>query len=144
MNASEIRTFNTRFTLVACFVYSKMLFLQAAKSSDSEDGTETETGEEGEDGEKEKEEKEKEGEEKTEPPLEDDTKKHGFLILSREDSTMVKNTRTHVFIICFGVYNVDELIPWFCADPSDRSGDHGAGHQWFCHPGPHCVCWKYR
>uniref|UniRef100_A0A8C9Z1T4 Cleavage and polyadenylation specificity factor subunit 1 n=1 Tax=Sander lucioperca TaxID=283035 RepID=A0A8C9Z1T4_SANLU len=37
-----------------------------------------------------KEEKEKEKEEeKTEPPLEDDTKKHGFLILSREDSTML-------------------------------------------------------
>lgn len=34
----------------------------------------------------EKEEKEKE---KTEPPAEEDTKKHGFLILSREDSTMV-------------------------------------------------------
>lgn len=69
---------------------------QAAKSSDSEDGTETETGEDGEDGEKDKEEKEKEGEEKTEPPLEDDTKKHGFLILSREDSTMVKKIHIHV------------------------------------------------
>lgn len=31
-----------------------------------------------------------EEEKKTEPPLEDDAKKHGFLILSREDSTMVK------------------------------------------------------
>lgn len=28
-------------------------------------------------------------EEKTDSPLEDDAKKHGFLILSREDSTMV-------------------------------------------------------
>uniref|UniRef100_A0A4W6BTU9 Cleavage and polyadenylation specificity factor subunit 1 n=1 Tax=Lates calcarifer TaxID=8187 RepID=A0A4W6BTU9_LATCA len=40
----------------------------------------------------EKEEKEKEEEEKAEPPLEDDTKKHGFLILSREDSTMILQT----------------------------------------------------
>lgn len=70
-------------------------FSQAVKSDDSEDGAETETGEDGEEGEKEKEETEKEEEEKTEPPLEDDTKKHGFLILSREDSTMVK-TKTHV------------------------------------------------
>uniref|UniRef100_A0A673AI61 Cleavage and polyadenylation specificity factor subunit 1 n=1 Tax=Sphaeramia orbicularis TaxID=375764 RepID=A0A673AI61_9TELE len=38
---------------------------------------------------KEEKEKEKEDEQKTEPPLEDDSKKHGFLILSREDSTMV-------------------------------------------------------
>lgn len=66
------------------------LLSQATKSDDSEDGAETETGEDGEEGEKEKEEKEKEVEEKTEPQLEDDTKKHGFLILSREDSTMVK------------------------------------------------------
>lgn len=64
------------------------LFAQAAKSEDSEDGAETETGEDGEEGHTENEE-EKEPEEKTEPPLEDDLKKHGFLILSREDSTMV-------------------------------------------------------
>uniref|UniRef100_A0A673AJE7 Cleavage and polyadenylation specificity factor subunit 1 n=1 Tax=Sphaeramia orbicularis TaxID=375764 RepID=A0A673AJE7_9TELE len=37
-------------------------------------------------------EKEKEDEQKTEPPLEDDSKKHGFLILSREDSTMILQT----------------------------------------------------
>uniref|UniRef100_A0A665V5L5 Cleavage and polyadenylation specific factor 1 n=1 Tax=Echeneis naucrates TaxID=173247 RepID=A0A665V5L5_ECHNA len=45
-------------------------------------------------GEKEKEDKEKEEEEedKTEPHLEDDTKKHGFLILSREDATMILQT----------------------------------------------------
>lgn len=66
------------------------LLSQAVKNNDSEDGAETETGDDGEEGEKDKEDKEKEGEEKTEPPLEDDTKKHGFLILSREDSTMVK------------------------------------------------------
>ncbi|KAM3850224.1 cleavage and polyadenylation specificity factor subunit 1-like [Diretmus argenteus] len=45
--------------------------------------------------EKEKEEKEKgeeEGEKKTEPSIEDDKKKHGFLILSREDSTMILQT----------------------------------------------------
>uniref|UniRef100_A0A3Q1FIY4 Cleavage and polyadenylation specificity factor subunit 1 n=1 Tax=Acanthochromis polyacanthus TaxID=80966 RepID=A0A3Q1FIY4_9TELE len=39
-----------------------------------------------------KEETEKEEEKKTEPPLEDDAKKHGFLILSREDSTMILQT----------------------------------------------------
>ncbi len=76
------------------------LLSQAVKSDDSEDGAETETGEDGEEGEKEKEEKEKEEEEKTEPPLEDDTKKHGFLILSREDSTMVqKNTLIHILCL---------------------------------------------
>uniref|UniRef100_A0A8C3AP15 Cleavage and polyadenylation specificity factor subunit 1 n=1 Tax=Cyclopterus lumpus TaxID=8103 RepID=A0A8C3AP15_CYCLU len=36
-----------------------------------------------------KEDKKEEEVEKTDPPLEDDTKKHGFLILSREDSTML-------------------------------------------------------
>uniref|UniRef100_A0A3Q3C8Z9 Cleavage and polyadenylation specificity factor subunit 1 n=1 Tax=Haplochromis burtoni TaxID=8153 RepID=A0A3Q3C8Z9_HAPBU len=42
---------------------------------------------------KDKEEVEKEEEEKkTEPPMEDDAKKHGFLILSREDSTMILQT----------------------------------------------------
>uniref|UniRef100_A0A3B3BY53 Cleavage and polyadenylation specific factor 1 n=1 Tax=Oryzias melastigma TaxID=30732 RepID=A0A3B3BY53_ORYME len=34
----------------------------------------------------------KEEQEKAEPPLEDDAKKHGFLILSREDSTMILQT----------------------------------------------------
>lgn len=79
-------------------VRSLSLLSQVVKSNDSEDGTETETGEDGEEGEKETEEKEKEkeGEEKTEPPLEDDTKKHGFLILSREDSTMVKKKQQHI------------------------------------------------
>uniref|UniRef100_A0A3P8PM08 Cleavage and polyadenylation specificity factor subunit 1 n=1 Tax=Astatotilapia calliptera TaxID=8154 RepID=A0A3P8PM08_ASTCA len=44
-------------------------------------------------GEKDKEEVEKEEEEKkTEPSMEDDAKKHGFLILSREDSTMILQT----------------------------------------------------
>lgn len=47
--------------------------------------------EEGEPVQKEQEETEREGKEKekTEAPAEEDTKKHGFLILSREDSTMV-------------------------------------------------------
>uniref|UniRef100_A0AAX7SZQ9 Cleavage and polyadenylation specificity factor subunit 1 n=1 Tax=Astatotilapia calliptera TaxID=8154 RepID=A0AAX7SZQ9_ASTCA len=46
-----------------------------------------------------KEEVEKEEEEKkTEPSMEDDAKKHGFLILSREDSTMVKTLRQLHFI----------------------------------------------
>ncbi|KAM3858249.1 cleavage and polyadenylation specificity factor subunit 1 [Diretmus argenteus] len=35
---------------------------------------------------------EEEGEKKTEPSIEDDKKKHGFLILSREDSTMILQT----------------------------------------------------
>lgn len=74
----------TVYCTVKCFLLSS----QAVKADESEDGGETETGEDGEEGEKDKEEKE-EDEEKTEPPLEDDTKKHGFLILSREDSTMV-------------------------------------------------------
>lgn len=65
---------------------------KAVKTDESEDRGETETGEDGEEGEKDKEEKEKEEEEKAEPPLEDDTKKHGFLILSREDSTMILQT----------------------------------------------------
>ncbi|XP_056274732.1 cleavage and polyadenylation specificity factor subunit 1 [Pseudoliparis swirei] len=83
---------------------------KAAKSDGSEDGAETETGEDSEEGERDKDEKEKEKEkekeekpeeeeqekekekEKTDPPLEDDTKKHGFLILSREDSTMILQT----------------------------------------------------
>lgn len=92
MNASELECSSCASLWSHVLFTAKRLplLLQAAKSSDSEDGTETETGEDGEDGEKEKEEKEKEGEEKTEPPLEDDTKKHGFLILSREDSTMVE------------------------------------------------------
>ncbi|KAM4540065.1 cleavage and polyadenylation specificity factor subunit 1 [Odontesthes bonariensis] len=64
---------------------------KAAKSDESDDGAKTETEEEAEDGEKDKEEAEK-GEEKTEPPIEDDAKKHGFLILSREDSTMILQT----------------------------------------------------
>lgn len=86
--------------------------LQAVKSDDSEDGAETETGEDGEEGEKDKEEKEKEEEEKTEPPLEDDTKKHGFLILSREDSTMVKEI-LNTYVRQFGLNRCkDELSYW--------------------------------
>lgn len=72
------------------------LFLQsqaAKSSSDSDDVAETDKDEDGEEGKPEQDETEKEKEEKekeqTEPPPEEDTKKHGFLILSREDSTMV-------------------------------------------------------
>lgn len=72
------------------------LFLQsqaAKSSSDSDDVAETDKDEDGEEGKPEQDETEKEKEEKekenTEPPAEEDTKKHGFLILSREDSTMV-------------------------------------------------------
>lgn len=68
---------------------------KTAKTDDSEEsaeaGDETEDGEKGETEEKDKEEK-KDSEEKSEPPLEDDVKKHGFLILSREDSTMILQT----------------------------------------------------
>lgn len=74
-----------------------LILVQAAKTDDSDDGAETEAGEDGEEGQKEKEEKEKEEDEKTEPPLEDDSKKHGFLILSREDSTMVKTHCTSLY-----------------------------------------------
>lgn len=62
--------------------------LQAEKSSESEEGADT--GEDGEEGEKE--EKQKDGEEKAESPPEEDPKRHGFLILSREESTMVRKT----------------------------------------------------
>lgn len=84
---------------------------KAAKGEQSEDGGDTEAGEDGEDADKDKdkekeeeteketqdkEEKEEEEDEekkkKAEPPLEDDAKKHGFLILSREDSTMILQT----------------------------------------------------
>lgn len=84
-----IKVFSPIVSTVKCFLF----LFQAAKTDESEDGGETETSEDGEEGEKEKEEKEKEEEEKTEPPLEDDIKKHGFLILSREDSTMVKKKK---------------------------------------------------
>lgn len=63
---------------------------KAEKSSESEDGADT--GEEGEEGEKEKEEKEKDMEEKAESSPEEDPKRHGFLILSREESTMILQT----------------------------------------------------
>ncbi|CAG5883736.1 unnamed protein product [Menidia menidia] len=69
----------------------KVTASQAAKSDEPEDGVKAETEDEGEDGEKEKEGTEK-AEEKPEPPMEDDGKKHGFLILSREDSTMILQT----------------------------------------------------
>lgn len=71
---------------------------QAAKSSsDSDDVAETDKDEDGEEGKKEQDEPEKEEREKenTEPPSEEDTKKHGFLILSREDSTMVDRPVLH-------------------------------------------------
>ncbi|XP_061597697.1 cleavage and polyadenylation specificity factor subunit 1-like isoform X1 [Cololabis saira] len=57
------------------------------KGDDSDDGGKTETEEE-----KEAEKEEKTEKEKTDPPLEDDNKKHGFLILSRDDSTMILQT----------------------------------------------------
>ncbi|CAN9504109.1 unnamed protein product [Ophioblennius macclurei] len=79
---------------------------KAVKGEQSEDGGDAETGEDGDEADKDKDEetekekkdteedKEEDEEEKkkTEPPLEDDAKKHGFLILSREDSTMILQT----------------------------------------------------
>lgn len=78
--------------------YFFLLLQQTSKNDESGDGAKDETeeageegegGEEGEKGEKEKEKEGAEKEEKTESSLEDAEKKHGFLILSREDSTMV-------------------------------------------------------
>lgn len=63
---------------------------QAEKSSESEEGADT--SEEGEEGEKE-EEKQKDIEETAESSPEEDPKRHGFLILSREESTMVKKKK---------------------------------------------------
>lgn len=67
---------------------------KTVKPADSEDSVETEAGEETEEGEKEEKDKEekKASEEKPETSLEDNLKKHGFLILSREDSTMILQT----------------------------------------------------
>ncbi|XP_037549569.1 cleavage and polyadenylation specificity factor subunit 1 [Nematolebias whitei] len=69
---------------------------ETSKSDESEDGAKNETEEEEEEVERVEEEKDKEEvekeEEKTDSPLEDDAKKHGFLILSREDSTMILQT----------------------------------------------------
>uniref|UniRef100_A0A671UNI5 Cleavage and polyadenylation specificity factor subunit 1 n=1 Tax=Sparus aurata TaxID=8175 RepID=A0A671UNI5_SPAAU len=60
----------TTFELPGCHDMWTVISNEATKSDDSEDGVE----------------------ERTEPQLEDDTKKHGFLILSREDSTMILQT----------------------------------------------------
>lgn len=81
--------FGSKLVLVTERRFS-LIHSQAAKScSDSDDVAEMDKDEEGEPVQKEQEETEREGKEKTEPPAEEDTKKHGFLILSREDSTMV-------------------------------------------------------
>lgn len=78
------------------FLFKKWRFSliqsQAGKSSsESDDVAEVDRDDDGEEVKKEQEETEKEEKESenTEPPSEEDTKKHGFLILSREDSTMV-------------------------------------------------------
>ncbi|XP_054620302.1 cleavage and polyadenylation specificity factor subunit 1 [Dunckerocampus dactyliophorus] len=75
------------WTVISCEAKEK-----AGKSEESDDGGEKEMGEDKEEGEKVKEEGKKEEEEQKEAPLEDDAKKHGFLILSREDSTMILQT----------------------------------------------------
>lgn len=79
---------------------SPLIQSQAAKSSsDSDDVAEADREEDAEEEKKEQDETEKEEEkeekENTEPPSEEDTKKHGFLILSREDSTMVDRCVLH-------------------------------------------------
>ncbi|XP_061615822.1 cleavage and polyadenylation specificity factor subunit 1 [Phyllopteryx taeniolatus] len=85
----------TTFELPGCHdmwtVISSEVKEKAGKSDESDVG-EKEMAEDKEEGEKEKEEGKKEEEQKKEPPLEDDAKKHGFLILSREDSTMILQT----------------------------------------------------
>lgn len=86
--------------------------LQAEKSGESEDGAET--GEDGEEGEKgEKEEKQKNGEEKAESPPEEDPKRHGFLILSREESTMVRKATQHPMfnVLCLNKIERNTPIP---------------------------------
>ncbi|XP_061520798.1 cleavage and polyadenylation specificity factor subunit 1 [Phycodurus eques] len=86
----------TTFELPGCHdmwtVISSEVKEKAGKSDESDDVGEKEMAEDKEEGEKEKEEGKKEEEQKKEPPLEDDAKKHGFLILSREDSTMILQT----------------------------------------------------
>ncbi|XP_037120198.1 cleavage and polyadenylation specificity factor subunit 1 [Syngnathus acus] len=86
----------TTFELPGCHdmwtVVSGEVKEKAVKSEESDDSAEKETAEDKEEGEKEKEEEKKEEEQKKETPLEDDAKKHGFLILSREDSTMILQT----------------------------------------------------
>ncbi|KAM9776273.1 cleavage and polyadenylation specificity factor subunit 1 [Syngnathus typhle] len=86
----------TTFELPGCHdmwtVVSGEVKEKAVKGEESDDSAEKETAEDKEEGEKEQEEEEKEEEQKKETPLEDDAKKHGFLILSREDSTMILQT----------------------------------------------------
>ncbi|XP_053718091.1 cleavage and polyadenylation specificity factor subunit 1 [Synchiropus splendidus] len=62
-----------------------------APKTETEEKVDADMSEGGEEGEKEEEEEEKKEEEPLEP-LDDDTKKHGFLILSREDTTMILQT----------------------------------------------------
>lgn len=72
---------------------------------------------------------------------EDDGRRHGFLILSREDSTMVRGggpvaARGSPHGVC--------LTRPSPTDPADGPGDHGVGHQWLCYTGPHSVCRQHR
>nr|XP_057903484.1 cleavage and polyadenylation specificity factor subunit 1 isoform X2 [Doryrhamphus excisus]XP_057903485.1 cleavage and polyadenylation specificity factor subunit 1 isoform X2 [Doryrhamphus excisus]XP_057903486.1 cleavage and polyadenylation specificity factor subunit 1 isoform X2 [Doryrhamphus excisus] len=79
------------WTVISCEAKEK-----AGQSEESDEGGEKETGEDKEEGDeakdKDKEEGKKKEEEQKEAPLEDDSKTHGFLILSREDSTMILQT----------------------------------------------------
>ncbi|XP_061671474.1 cleavage and polyadenylation specificity factor subunit 1 isoform X2 [Syngnathoides biaculeatus] len=86
----------TTFELPGCHdmwtVISNEVKEKAGKSEESDYVGEKEVAEDKEEGDKEKDEGKKEEEQKKESPLEDDAKKHGFLILSREDSTMILQT----------------------------------------------------
>ncbi|XP_051925869.1 cleavage and polyadenylation specificity factor subunit 1 [Hippocampus zosterae] len=86
----------TTFELPGCHdmwtVISSEVKEKAGKTEESDDGGDKEMTEDKGEGDEEKEEGKKEEEQKIETPLEDDGKKHGFLILSREDSTMILQT----------------------------------------------------
>lgn len=88
----NLRCISSPFFLAAPFPNLRRCHFrhQAEKSSESEEGADT--SEEGEEGEKE-EEKQKDVEETAESSPEEDPKRHGFLILSREESTMVKKKK---------------------------------------------------
>ena len=80
------------------------------------------------------------------PEADDDGRRHGFLILSREDSTMVMGPTQQPGAgggRWWGVH-LTHRHPPSPTDPTDGAGDHGAGHQRLCHAGPHSLCWQHR
>lgn len=76
------------------------------------------------------------------PEADDDGRRHGFLILSREDSTMVMRPARQPG--AGGLLVGAAPHPPSPTDPTDGAGDHGAGHQRLCHAGPHSLCWQHR